>query len=155
LSVDNSKSDFTLRLFRSRPKDPRVYNIPSCDEIDALIVGDFGNMDVGRDIIMKKYSSELTRLHEAHTAFILLQYPLMFPFGDDGYQEDIIIGETHSKIKARVRVHISLREFIAFRIQQRSSEFGNIVNACRLFQQFLVDYYTMIEAQHLSFIRVN
>jgi len=120
-----------------------------------LVVGDFGNLDVGRDIIVKKCSGELTRLHETHTAFIPLQYPLMFSFGEDGYQEDIPIRQTHSKSKARVRVRISLREFIAFRIQQRSSEFGNIVNACRLFQQFLVDCYTMIEAQRLSFIRAN
>jgi len=133
-SAENSKSDFTLRLFRGRLKDPRVYNTPSCDEIVALIVGDFCNLDVGRDIIVKKCSRELTRLHETHTAFIPLQYPLMFPFGKDCYQEDIAIRETHSKSKARVRVHISLREFIAFRIQERSLEFGNIVNVCQLFQ---------------------
>jgi len=74
---------------------------------------------------------------------------------EDGYQEDISIRETYLKSKARVRVRIFLREFIAFRIQQRSSEFGNIVNACQFFQQFLVDYYTMIEAQYLSFTRPN
>ena len=147
------KSDFTLRLFRARNKDPRVYNTSSCDERAALIVGDFANIDVGRDIIVKKCSGELTRLHETHIVFIPLQYPLMFPYGEYGYQEDISIRESHSKSKSRVRVRISLREFIAFRIQQRSTESGNIVNACRLFQQFLVDCYTMVEAQRLSFIK--
>jgi len=149
------KSDFTLRLFRGRNKDPRVYNTPSCDKIVALIVGDFANIDVGRDIMVKNYSGELTELHETHTPFIPLQYPLMFPYGEDGYEEDIPIRESHSKSKSRVRVRISLREFIAFRIQQRSIESGNIVNACRLFQQFLVYCYTMVEAQQLSFIRAN
>ena len=118
LIVDNSKSEFTLRLFRGRSKDLRVYNTPSCDEIVQLIVGDFGNMDVGRDIIVKKYSGELTKLHETHIAFIMLQYPLMFPFGEDDYQEDIPIRETHSKSKASVRICISLREFIVFRINR-------------------------------------
>jgi len=144
LSLQNMNSDFTLRLFRGRNKDPRVYNTPLCDEIVALIVGDFANMDVSRDIIVKKCSGELTRLHETQIAFIPLQYPLMFPYGEDGYQEDILIRESHSKSKSRVRVQISLREFLAFRIQQRSIESGNIVNACRLFQQFLVDCYTMV-----------
>ena len=130
LSLKSTKSDFTLRLFKGRNKDPRVYNTPSCDEIDALIVGDFDNLDVDRDIIDKKCSGELTRLHETHTVFIPLQYPLMFPYGEDGYQEDIPIRESHSKSKSRVRIQISLREFIAFRIQQRCIEYGNIVNAC-------------------------
>jgi len=38
-----------------------VYNTLSSNEIGALIVGDFANMDVGRDIIVKKYCSELSR----------------------------------------------------------------------------------------------
>jgi len=155
LSLQSMKLDFTLRLFRGRNKDPRVYNTPSCDEIVALIGCDFDNMVVGRDIIVKKCSGELTRLHETHTAFIPLQYPLMFPYGEDGYQEDIPLRESHSKNKSRVRIQISLREFIAFRIQQRCIESDNIVNACRLFQQFLVDCYTIVEAQRLSFIRAN
>ena len=50
LSLEHMESDFTLRLFRGINKDPKVYNTPSCDEIVALIVGDFGNMDVGREI---------------------------------------------------------------------------------------------------------
>jgi hypothetical protein len=44
---------------------------------------------------------------------------------------------------------------MAFRFQERKKEFGNIVLAKRLFQQYVVDYYTMIEAQRLSFIREN
>lgn len=34
-------------------------------------------------------------------------------------------------------------------------EHGTIVNAGRLFQQFVVDGFTMIESQRLSFIRAN
>jgi len=40
-------SDFALRLFRHRCKDPRVYNTPTTNEIAALIVGDMSNIDVG------------------------------------------------------------------------------------------------------------
>ena len=72
-----------------------MYNTPSSDEIVALIVGDFANMGVGRDIIVKKYCGNLARLHETHTAFIPLQYPLMFPYGKDGYQENIPIRKRH------------------------------------------------------------
>ena len=42
LSLKHMELDFPLRLFRGRNKDPKVYNTPSCDEIAALIVGDFG-----------------------------------------------------------------------------------------------------------------
>ena len=87
--------------------------------------------------------------------FIPLQYPLIFPYGEDGYQEDIPIRDCQKYGQSRKRIRISLREFIAFRIQERKVEFGNVVNSRRLFQQFLVDTYTMIESQRLSFIRNN
>jgi len=120
VSVQDTPSDFTLRLIRNRFKDPRVYNTPPSDEIVALIVGDFVNMDVGKDIIVNKYCGNLTRLHETHAAFIPLQYPLMFPYGEDGYQENIPIRERHRCSETRKIICVSLREFIAFRIQKRN-----------------------------------
>lgn len=68
--MDSNTSKFSLRLFRSRVKDPRVYNLPNADEVAALIVGDLDSMDVGRDIIVKDISGELSKIHETHTSFI-------------------------------------------------------------------------------------
>ena len=48
-----------------------------------------------------------------------------------------------------------MREWVAFRIQDRNVEFGTILNAQRLFQQFLVDYYSMVKPQCLTWIRFN
>lgn len=81
VSHDNT-SNLTLRLFRCRSKDARMYNLPTSDEVAALIVGDFENMDPGRDIVVKKQGGEMSRIHETHTAFIPLQYPLLFSFGE-------------------------------------------------------------------------
>ncbi|XP_035842021.1 uncharacterized protein LOC110923632 [Helianthus annuus] len=46
-----------------------------------------------------------------------------------------------------------MREFFAYRIQERSSCYSLVLNSRRLFQQFLVDAYTMIESERLNFIR--
>jgi hypothetical protein len=48
-----------------------------------------------------------------------------------------------------------LREFVAFRLVERSIENSVIFQGRRLFQQFIVDAYSMIETQRLSFIRHN
>ncbi|XP_035843964.1 uncharacterized protein LOC118490432 [Helianthus annuus] len=42
-----------------------------------------------------------------------------------------------------------MREFFAYRIQDRDNKFSLILNARRLFQQFLVNAYTMIESERL------
>lgn len=153
--LQNEGSNMCLRLFRSRSRDARTYNLPTSDEVAALIVGDLDGVDAGRDIVVRKRSGELTRIHETHTTFIPLQYPLLFPYGEDGFQENILIREDALQQQNRKRKKISTRHFIAFRIQEREIEHGNIVNAGRLFQQFVVDCYTMIESQRLCFIHRN
>ncbi|XP_021996112.1 uncharacterized protein LOC110893307 [Helianthus annuus] len=46
-----------------------------------------------------------------------------------------------------------MREFFAYRLQDRVDKFSVIHNAKRLFQQFVVDAYTMIESERLFYIR--
>ena len=43
---------FSLKLYSQRNVDRRMYSAPSCDEVAALIVGDFDSSDHGRDIIV-------------------------------------------------------------------------------------------------------
>jgi hypothetical protein len=61
---------------------------------------------------------------------------------------------TASRSKKK-RVRVALREFVAFRLQERLVEYSILFNSKRLFQQFVVDLYSMIESQRLSFIRKN
>ncbi|XP_072087015.1 uncharacterized protein [Arachis hypogaea] len=117
--------------------DRRIYNTPSCDEVAALVVGDFDSSDHGRDIIVRS------------------TYPLLFPYGEDGYQLNIPYrGQQEGYVPGR-RTRVSLREFICFRLQIREQEDG-IIHKCRqLFQQFVVDCFTMIESQRLYEIRMK
>ncbi|XP_072076796.1 uncharacterized protein [Arachis hypogaea] len=148
-------TNIRLWLYRKRSKDVRVYNLPSSNEVAALIVGYFDSEDTGRDIIVQLKFGHLQRIHETHTAFIPFQYPMMFPYVEDGYQEDIHLRESHRADENRKKQHVSLREFIAFRIQEKRVEYVTIVNGGRLFQQFLVDCFSMIEAQRLTYYRNN
>ena len=44
--IHDDRSDFGLRLFRHRFKDPRVYNTPIVDEVATMIIGDLSTLDV-------------------------------------------------------------------------------------------------------------
>nr|KAJ0214033.1 hypothetical protein LSAT_V11C400177910 [Lactuca sativa] len=81
--------DLKLRLIGRRQHDGRTYNLPIASEVAALIVGDIGNSIDNRDIIVKTKSSSLQRINELHPAYLAPQYPLLFPYGDDGYRVDI------------------------------------------------------------------
>lgn len=151
----NETTNLSVRLFRGRGKDPRTYNLPTADEVAALIVGDFDDLECGRDIVVRMNDGFLTKLHETHVAYIPLQYPLLFPFGEDGFREDIPISDLFKNMGTYKRHTVSLRQFVAFRLQERSNEFGVVLNSQRLFQQFIVDTYTMIEANRLTYLKFN
>nr|GEW74417.1 hypothetical protein [Tanacetum cinerariifolium] len=46
-----------------------------------------------------------------------------------------------------------MKEWFSYRVQERENEFSMMLNGRRLFQPFLVDGYTMIEAERISFNR--
>lgn len=48
-----------------------------------------------------------------------------------------------------------MREWFAYRIQDRQGEPSTILSAYKLFQQFLVDAYTMVESERMCYIQTH
>ncbi|GJV90074.1 helicase [Tanacetum coccineum] len=114
-----------LRLLSERTNS-RQYNAPTVAEVAALITNDFGDGAPTRDIVVNKKDSGPKRILELHPSYMALQYPLLFPYGEDMYHDKII------------------------------KEHGiTLLRGGRLFQQYLVDAYTAIEEQILGWTRNN
>ena len=128
-----------MRLIADRTKDGWIYNVPNVSEVTALIVG---NVDTtsGRDIIMEKQSGKLQRINELHTSYLGFQYPLLFPYGEDGYRHDVNHRDRPGFNHKRNR--LTIREWFCFRLQTRQSEALTLLTSRRLFQQFIIDGYT-------------
>lgn len=141
-----------LRILGKRSRDGRQYNLPTTSEVAALIVGDFDTADFQRDIIVETQSKFLKRIPLLSPAYLPLQYPLLFPRGEDGFLKNIRYEQkpTSTTIK---RESITLREWFAYRIQHRETEQSTLLFGRHLFQQFLVDGYSMIESSRLKWIR--
>ncbi|XP_076923279.1 uncharacterized protein LOC143585354 [Bidens hawaiensis] len=151
LKVDEQEKHI-LNYLKTIQHDARQYNLPSSYEVAALIVGDIGDAVDNRDIIVTKKYGSLKRISELHPSYTPLQYPLFHPFGEDGYQVNILYKNVSSSSTAS-RKNVIMREFFACRIQDKPNTFSTMLNGRRLFQQILVDKYTVIEAQRLHFIR--
>ncbi|XP_012850810.1 PREDICTED: uncharacterized protein LOC105970521 [Erythranthe guttata] len=143
-----------VRLVKSRSTDGRTYNLPNTSEIAGLIVGDFDTQEGIRDIVVETRSNKLQRISELHPLYLPLQYPLLFPYGEDGYRDDISLRES-SFADNRKRRKLSMREFFAYLIQKWHGEHSLLLHSKKLFQQFSVDGFSMVESQRLNFIRFN
>ncbi|KAM3287217.1 hypothetical protein P3S67_020647 [Capsicum chacoense] len=128
---ENDCSNVKLKLIGKRGTDGRRYNLPTIPEVAALVVGDINVSRFDRDIIIETQSGQLQRINELNATYLGLQYPLLFPYGEDGYKEDISLS---SGDKGRQRV--SMHEFFSYRIQERKGEAPTIVASRRLFSNF-------------------
>jgi hypothetical protein len=89
-AISNQHSNnIKLRILGKRGRDGRRYNLPSASEVAALVVGDYDAADFDRDVIVETQSGLLKRISTFEPAYWPLQYPLLFPRGEDGYSRDI------------------------------------------------------------------
>ena len=143
-----------ILLIRSRNSGERQYDLPVMSKIAALIVGDFNIESSDRDIIVENRSLGLQRINGTHASFMALQYPLLFPYGEDGYMLGIPYRNLNGS-NSRKRESITMREYYAYRLQQRFHEGKTLLLGRRLFQQFIVDAYTSIEEERLQWVKFN
>lgn len=81
------------------------YSLPTTDQLAMLVVGDFSLDTFQRDIVIQTRSGDLEHISSLHPAFMALQYPLLFPFGERGYQVGVPYdGVTPTKKQKCVKV---------------------------------------------------
>ena len=135
--------DVRLRLINKRSKDGRQYNLPSASEVAALIIGEQDGENNEFDIIVETKDKMSQRISELHPSYMAMQYPLLFPYGEDGFRPEI---EYENKRGSKgKRKYVTMLEFYAYRIQQRLNQASTLQMSGRLFLQFLVDAATCIE----------
>ncbi|GJU47752.1 hypothetical protein Tco_1217307 [Tanacetum coccineum] len=76
-------------LIQIERKTTRHYNAPTMSEVAALIVNDFEDGLPTRDIIVNSKDNDPKRISELHPSYMALQYPLLFPYVEDGFHDKI------------------------------------------------------------------
>ncbi|GKD26433.1 DNA helicase PIF1, ATP-dependent, partial [Tanacetum coccineum] len=132
----------------------RQYNGPTVSEVAALITNDFGDGIPTRNIIVNKQDRGPKRISELHPSYMALQYPLLFPYGEDGYH-DAIPYYSNSGARKPNCGFVTMKEYYSYIIHHRKDQGTILVRGGRLFQQYLVDAYTAIKEQRLKWTRSN
>ncbi|CAH1415218.1 unnamed protein product [Lactuca virosa] len=108
----NPQVDLKLRIIGKRDRDGRTYNLPTASEVAALIVGDISDSIENRDIVVQTKSGFLQRISELHPSYLPLQYPLLFPYGDDGYNIDILHRDAYTMIESERLYYIRSQQHV-------------------------------------------
>src|SRR5882762_4018887 len=79
-----------MLLRADRTLDQRQYNVPTANEIAAIIPGD-GSEEVSdkRDIVLRLQGGQLRHISQLSHAYSTLHSVLLFPSGEEGWHLDI------------------------------------------------------------------
>lgn len=127
--------------------DPNIYNVPTCNEIAAIFVGDEPPFPV--DIRLYPTHGEPQTIRDISPLIDPLSYPLLFPNGDLGWT--INMAQTGRNATA-VRNTVSIREHAAYRLAIRNA-FSILHYSRKLFQQWIVDTWCRIEGLNLRYVK--
>jgi hypothetical protein len=162
----NPLLDLKLVITNNRTKDTRRYNTPSASEVAVIMIGDGQETQhQNRDIVLQPHEGGLQRISEIHPSYTPLHYVLMFPRGEDGWHPNIPIrndksiheeisdasGEDEKNISNKC---VTAMNYFAYRLQVgRPEEALTLHWYGRLFQQWIVDMYALIEQTRLNYLR--
>ncbi len=176
----NIANDINVRLRLTPQLDHRRYNLPNSNEV-AVILPD-NNSTHPRDIILRRRDGPLYRISDLHPAYNPLQYPLLFPRGENGWYPEMKLSETEDEHAVRVNGRqqrrqqrrqrgieaeedddgdlnqtrrLTLSRYAAYRIQQRPNEFSTLLHGGRLFARYCVDVFASVDEARLRYIREN
>ncbi len=156
MATEGVPMDLKLRLIASRTKDARRYNVPMADEVDALMVGDGSKVVDKRDVVLAQQAGPFQRISELHVGYMALHYPLIFPYGEDGWHPKISLNgvvadadldEDHAGKSDLQRKHcnVTMAEFYGYRLQHRNTDGIALRRGDRLRHQYIVDAYVAIQ----------
>ncbi|CAI0468647.1 unnamed protein product [Linum tenue] len=94
--LDPASANLRLRIVGARDTTSRQYELPTGAELAGLIPGDFLPDDEGRDIIIDHCSEGLKRITTVHPKYDALHFPVLFPYGEDGFHVGIPYDPVHT-----------------------------------------------------------
>ncbi|KAJ0509074.1 putative helitron helicase-like domain-containing protein [Helianthus annuus] len=141
-------SCYSIRLYSNVPD--RRYGAPSTDALGGIVCGDDFNAS-NYDIIIHSKDGMPQRVSKLHQSYMPLQYPLLFPFGEEGWSPKLQLRKVDGSKDKRLTVNM----YYSYQIHERAGVYSLLLNGGRLFQQYLVDAYSCIEQNRLDYFKAN
>jgi hypothetical protein len=153
---DHPNEELIIRIVGAKEGDHVQYNLLTIDDLAMLVVGDFTLETFQRDIIIETTNRELKRISALHPAYMPLQYPLLFPFGERGLQVGVLYnGVVNTSREERKRVCVTMQDYYCYQFHYRPDQPNPYLAYGLLSSQAKVDARACIDENRLCYILNN
>jgi hypothetical protein len=151
---ENEFADIAIRIIAPTETDGPQFNLPSSDDLACLVFGEITLEAPSRDIIIRHRDTRLQRISSLHPAYMALQYPLLFPYGERGFQlgvKYIRVDETNTA----KRQNMTMQDFYCFCSHYKEGQYNPYLCCGILSDQAIVDSRACIDECRLHFILLS
>ena len=152
--ADDETEDFVIRIVGPRDDDPPQYSLPTTDQLAMLVVGDFSYEAFERDIIVQKQAGDLQQISALHPAFMALQYPLLFPYAERGWQAGVLYAGV-IQTRANAHIKVTMQDYYCYMFHYRKDEPNPYLCYGSLSGQAKVDARACVDENRLRYIVEN
>jgi hypothetical protein len=152
--------------------DARRYNEPTANEVAVILPGDGSVQTDHRDLIVhyRRGPYALKRVYETNASYQPMLYVLLFPYGENGWQPKIPLNLPDADVdeeededrdagnedrQSNKQTTMSILQYYAYRLHQRSTDSSHIFLAGNLFQQWIVDAWAATDQGRLRWLKFN
>jgi hypothetical protein len=149
--LDNSDNHYSIRIFCDVDAHGDIFSFLIASEVVGLVVGDIGQIDVGRDIIIEDSTSNLQQINESHCKFMSMQYPILFSYGEDDFHDNIMFNTSTTMRRQKA----TMADYYAYRLHDRANDFNTPLRCGRGTQAYEVDAYCCVERERIDHYRTS
>ena len=142
--------EFQIRLFGVARGNQ--YELPTADTIGAIVYDGGPETATDYDVVIQRHSGEAESVNKLHPAYMALQFPLLFVYGEQGYHLNMMLANLGTS-DMEDQKRMTMKAYYAYQLCDRVGGHSLITRAGRLFQQYVVNAYCVIEQSRTDFIR--
>ncbi|PWA53276.1 helitron helicase-like domain-containing protein [Artemisia annua] len=109
--------DFKIQLYNVVGN--RRYDLPSSHTLGAIVFEPDGNSQTDYDIIIEYKDRQPQRINKLHSSYMSLQYPLIFVYGQPGFNTKMTLDGVNATTK---RTKMSMNMFYKYQLHERMAE---------------------------------
>jgi len=151
-----NQNDLHVQLHYNEATDARRYNLPTANEIAAVIPGDSTEvLNDNCDFILCLQGGALRCISHLHCAYSTLHYVLLFPKAEHSWHLGMELQQNEGR-QNRSK-HLTQILYYAYHIHVRPQniEPRNLFYRARSFQQYVCDAWASVEQSNLTWIVYN
>jgi hypothetical protein len=163
---EDVKLIFTTHVPVNVDGDPRTFSDPNeasgpvsiSNELGVIIdTSHSGHGEYKHDIVIKKRGNGLSCIRSRHRMKEPMLYPLLFPYGTQGYGDSVYLRQRASTDR-RGRTYykaITGHQYLKHRLYRRDDSHDLHLRHGRLTQEWILSSYLQVEENNLNFLRYN